>query len=150
MARLMLLATVVALGAGGAALGQTSRYTVTVTRRPQPAFEKLHVSKAALGSAEILLWANTAIDPTCQAMTPGATLSILEAPAHGVARVSDEPFYAAYPPNNPRAVCNDRKIAGHQAFYAAAPGFKGRDRVVLQGASPEGRVREIRVDVDVR
>lgn len=83
-------------------------------------------------------------------MTPGATLSLLDPPAHGVARISDEPFYAAYPPSDPRSVCNDRKIPGHRAFYAAAPGFKGHDRVVLQGSSPEGRVREIRIDVDVR
>ena len=143
------------LGAGlalaaTAASAQTDSYVVTVTHHAPHGFERLHVSKATVGSAEIRIWANTAIDPTCQAMTPGATLSILKPPAHGGARISDEPFYATYPPNNPRAACNDRKAPGHQAFYAAQPGFTGRDHLVLQGTSPEGRVREIDVDVDVR
>ena len=54
------------------------------------------------------------------------------------------------PPNNSRVACNNRKVPGHEAFYAANPGFTGRDRVVLEGSSPEGRVREITVDIEVR
>ena len=50
----------------------------------------------------------------------------------------------------PRAACNDRKVPGHQAFYEAEAGYTGHDKVVLQGSSPEGHVREITVDILVR
>ena len=88
--------------------------------------------------------------PVERGLERSATLAIVRPPEHGTARISDDPFYLAFPPNNPRAACNRQKIPGHQAFYAADPGYTGRDRVVLRGTSPEGRVREITVDIDVR
>ena len=113
-------------------------------------YQKLTVAKAAVGSTPIRVWANTAIDPDCSEHTPGAALTILEPPKHGEAVVKDEPYFAAFPPTNPRAACNNRKVPGHQAFYTAASGFKGRDRMVLQGSSPDGMVRRIAVDITVR
>jgi hypothetical protein len=138
-----------ALGAGAVA-AQDQRYSVTVHRdQPSSGFEKVKVSKAAVGDTQIVLWANTAINPDCTPV-PGVTLSILKAPEHGKATVSDDPAYLAYPPGNPRSACNNRKIPGHRALYQADAGYSGRDHVVLQGSSPEGRVREINVDIQVR
>jgi len=146
-----LVMAVAAAALCGPALAQTRGYLVTVASlRTAHGFEKVRLSKAALGSAEISLWANTAIDPHCATHGPGATLRILQPPEHGAARVSDEPLFLAFPPNNPRSACNDRKVPGHEAFYAAAAGYVGRDRVVLEGSSPGGRVRQIIVDIDVR
>jgi hypothetical protein len=144
-------AAVAVLALGAPAAAQTRSYLVTVdpVRKPR-GFEKVRISKAALGSSEIRLWANAAIDPDCTEHPPGATLAILKPPAHGTARIANGPMYMAFPPNNPRSACNDRKVPGHEALYAANPGFTGRDRVVLQGSGPEGRVREITVDIDVR
>ena len=150
MRRSVLVAVVAALAVGGPAAAQTQRYEVTV--KPAVAaggFEKLKVEKAALGDAQIRIWANTAINPDCTAM-PGLTLNVLRAPEHGAVTVSDEPFYAAFPPANPRASCNRQKVPGHQAFYQARAGYAGRDKVVLQASTPEGRVREITVDILVR
>ena len=141
-------AAVVALG-GPAAQGRS--YVVTVNPLATPrGFEKVRISKAALGSSEIRLWYNTALDPDCSEHPPGATLTILKPPEHGTARISNDGVFVAFPPNNPRSACNNRKVPGHEAFYAANPGFTGRDRVVLEGSSPEGRVREITVDIEVR
>jgi hypothetical protein len=143
----LVLATMVA----GATLAQAAQYQVTVTPQSKPrGFEKLKISKAAIGSTPIRIWANTAIEPDCTAHVPGATLTILEPPAHGQATVSDEPFYAGFPPANPRSACNSRKVPGHQAFYTAASGYNGHDHLVLQGSSPEGQVRQVEVEVDVR
>ena len=135
----------------GPAVAESQSYVVRVepARRPD-GFEKLHVSKAALAGSEISLWANTAINPDCTPHPPGATLAIVTPPEHGTARVSDDPLYIAFPPNNPRSACNKQKIPGHEAFYAPSAGYTGHDRVVLQGSSPEGRVRRIIVDIDVR
>jgi hypothetical protein len=77
-------------------------------------------------------------------------LTLLSPPNHGQVSISDEPFFLSFPPENPRSACNTRKLPGHQAFYTAATGFTGRDRVVLQGTSPDGHVRRITVDIDVR
>jgi hypothetical protein len=133
-----------------AAAAQERHYDVTVKPRgPAKGFEKLVVSKAVVGTSRIQLWANTAINPDCSE-TPGVTLSILRQAEHGTVSLSDEPFYPGFPPGNPRSACNVRKVAGHQAFYQASPGFSGHDRVVLQGSSPEGRVREISFDILVR
>lgn len=146
--RLWMLASLAAATAVGA---EAAQYNVTVTPRSRPhGFEKLSVSRAAIGSTPIRVWANAAIDPDCSAHLPGPSLTILQPPAHGQATISDEPFYAAFPPANPRSACNSRKVPGHQAFYTAASGYSGHDHLVLQGASPEGQVRRIDVDVDVR
>ena len=145
------LAVLAAWAAAPAAWTQTRHYAVTIQPlRPAKGFETVRLSKAALGEAPILLWENTAIDPDCKAHDPAPTLTLLQPPAHGTVRISDEPFYFAYPAGNPRSACNGQKIPGHQAFYTAAAGYRGRDKLVLQGASPEGRVREIHVEVEVR
>lgn len=120
------------------------------THLPASGYQRLHVAKAVVGSAPIRVWANAAINPDCSAQTPGATLTILESPAHGAAEVKDEPYFAAFPPANPRSACNDRKVPGHEAFYTAVSGFTGHDRMVLQGSSPDGAVRRIAVDITVR
>lgn len=135
----------------GAAAAQAESYVVSVRRADAPkGFQKVHVSKAAIGGSEIRIWANAAINPDCTAIEPGPTLRILSGPEHGIARLSDDPLYLAFPPANPRSSCNHQKIPAHAAYYVAYAGFAGHDKVVLQGASPDGRVREITVDIDVR
>lgn len=148
--RILSLAVLAAMVVAGNAAAET-KMLVTVEPLNKPhGYEKVSLSKAVVGSVAIRLWANANIDPDCSAHEPGPTLTVLEAPKHGQATVSDEPFFAAYPQANPRSACNTRKVPGHQAFYTATPGYTGRDKVVLQGSSPEGRVRRITVDIDVR
>jgi hypothetical protein len=138
-----------ALATGASA--QTKHYDVTVTPAARVAgYQKLHIERAAIGSTPVRIWANSAIDPDCSVHQPGATLTILEQPRHGVATVDDEPYFAAFPPANPRSACNNRKVPGHQAFYTAATGYAGHDRLVLQGSSPDGAVRRVAVDITVR
>ena len=149
--KVFVLACAAGLVFASGASAQPSRYVVTVAPVGSASgYQRLHVAKAVVGSAPIRVWANTAIDPDCSAHAPGAALTILEPPAHGAAVVKDEPYFAAFPPANPRSACNDRKVPGHQAFYTAASGFKGHDRMVLQGSSPDGAVRRIAVDITVR
>lgn len=149
--RLVLPLTALAVIAfAGIAVAQTRSYEVTVREHASPkGFEQVNVSKAAIGDTQIVVWGNTAINPDCTAV-PGVALSILKQPEHGKATISDEPMYAAFPPANPRSACNKQKVPGHRAFYQAEAGYHGRDHLVLQGSSPEGRVRQINVDVDVR
>ncbi|WP_395443643.1 hypothetical protein [Caulobacter sp. UC70_42] len=148
--KLFMLAIASATVATGVS-AQTARYQVTVAHvEPASGYQKLHIAKAAVGSTPIRVWANTAIDPDCSVHEPGATLTLLEPPAHGLATIRDEPYFAAFPPANPRSACNAHKVPGHQAYYTAAAGYVGHDRLMLQGASPDGAVRRITVDVTVR
>ncbi|HEY5410072.1 MAG TPA: hypothetical protein VIJ94_05030 [Caulobacteraceae bacterium] len=135
----------------GSAFGQERRYLVTVAPQARErGFEKLNVSKATVGTNPIRIWANTAINPDCSVQGSGASLALVSPPIHGTANVIDDPYFASFPRGNPRSACNDRKVPGHQAFYTAAAGFSGHDRLLLRGTSPDGRVRDISVDIDVR
>jgi len=143
------LSAIAALAISGAAAAQ-SRYVVTVQPTgPQKGFQKLKLSKAAVGSTPIILWRNAAINPDCSAV-PGVTLKVLTQPQHGAATLTDGPVYVGFPVANPRSACNSRKVPGHEVTYQAAAGYVGHDRVVLQGSSPEGHVRLVSIDIDVR
>lgn len=136
---------------GGSAFAQGHSYLVTIAPVSRPhGLIKTDLSKATVGTSPIRLWANSAINPDCSAQTPGATLTMVTPPGHGAVKISDEPFYMSFPPANPRSACNSRKVPGHQAFYTAAAGFTGHDHVVLQGTNPDGHVRRISVDIEVR
>lgn len=151
----MRIATIVLGGLAGLALSCAAvaqeRYELTVKREGAhpDAVQKIKVSKAVIGSAKIVIWGGASIDPDC-AERPGYTLSVVEPPEHGEVKVVAEAIYIAFPQGNPRAVCNSRKAPGRQAYYTAAPGFTGHDRVVLEGASDDGTMRHVTIDVDVR
>jgi hypothetical protein len=150
MRRALLVGLAAAVFAAGAAMAQTSQYVVTVRKAaPVKAFDKIKVERAALGSSEIVIWGNSQLDPDCTEH-PGATLSALEQPQHGTLRIVHEDGYTNYAPGNPRSVCNSRKTPVNHAYYTAAAGYAGHDKVVLQGSSSEGTVREITVDILVR
>jgi len=151
MGRRTILAALAVASLCVAAAAQAESYVVSVRRADPPkGFQKLRISKAVVGGSEIRVWANAAINPDCTAIEPGPALRILSGPEHGIARLSDDPLYLAFPPANPRSSCNQQKIPAHAAYYVANAGYTGHDKVVLQGSSPEGRVREITVDIDVR
>ena len=125
---------------------------VTVRLLPpeaQKGFETEHVSKAALPGKEIRLWYAQTLDPDCTAHGDMQT-DIMEPPKHGQTRISDEPFFGSFPPNNVRYVCNTKKSPGKQVFYVAEADFHGHDKVVFQNSTPDGRIRKWVVDIDVR
>ena len=151
MFRTMLVGGFAALALSGAAGAQEAHYSVTV-RPAAPAgkaFQKISISRAAIGSAQIVIWGGAAVDPDCSPH-PGSTLAVVEPPAHGQVRVVEEPIYVTFPPGNPRAACNDRKVPGRHVYYTANAGYAGHDKVVLEGSDEEGHVRRVTVDVDVR
>lgn len=132
------------------ASAQTRSFTVTVTPQQRPeGYEKTEVSKATIGVNPIRLWMNASIDPDCQA-NGKVSLTILKPPQHGEVVIHTEPFFMAFPQSNPRSACNTQKIPGNQAIYTAEAGYVGQDHLVLEGFSPEGHVRRISVNIDVR
>jgi hypothetical protein len=133
------------------AMAQDHRYEVTVrpVNNHPGAVQKIKVSKVATGASRIIIWGGAAIDPDCSEH-PGYSLNVVEPPAHGEVKVVAEPLYIAFPAGNPRAACNSRKVPGRQAYYTASPGFSGHDRVVLEGATEDGTMRHVTVDVEVR
>lgn len=135
----------------GGVAAQERHYEVTVAPRGQPdkGFQKVSISRAAIGSARIVIWGGAAIDPDCSPH-PGSTLAVVEPPAHGAVKIVEEGVYVAFPAANPRSACNGRKVPGRKVYYTAAEGYSGHDKVVLEGASEDGHVRHITVDVDVR
>ena len=134
----------------GAAAAQEQQYMVTVRPAGHEAngVQKINISKAAVGSSQIVIWGGAAIDPDCSPH-PGSTLTIVAPPAHGAVKVVEEPIYVAFPPGNPRSACNSKKVPGRHVYYTASPGYAGHDRVILEGSSEDGHVRHVTIDVDV-
>jgi hypothetical protein len=149
MSRIVLALVAVSLSA--TAVGaQTERYEVTINRNTKTeGYSKISIDKAALGSAPIRLWQNTAIEPDCSPKGQ-TTLTVIKPPEHGTVQISDEPFFYAFAVNTPYAACSQKKVQGHRAFYTAQAGYTGNDRVVLQGSQPDGYVRRITVNISVR
>ena len=149
--KVIVMGGLVSLTLFGAAAAQERGYEVTV--RPaassNQAFQKINISRAAIGSTQIVIWGGAAIDPDCSPH-PGSTLTIVAPPAHGAVEVVEEPIYVAFPPGNPRSACNARKVPGRHVYYTANPGYAGHDKVVLEGSSEDGHVRHVTIDVDVR
>jgi len=136
---------------GSSAAQDQHRFEVVVATvgHQDKGFQKVSISKAAIGSSQIVIWGGAAIDPDCSPH-PGSTLAVVQQPAHGSVKVVEEGVYVAFPPANPRSACNGRKVPGRKVYYTAAEGYSGHDKVVLEGASEDGHVRHVTVDVDVR
>jgi hypothetical protein len=112
-------------------------------------YEDIHISKAALAGQQVRIWTAMLLNPDC---SPAGTMTtqILEQPRHGQVSISDGQIYPSFVPPNPRAACNAHRAPGKQAFYTPDARFHGHDKLVLQNATSEGRMRRIIVDVDVR
>jgi hypothetical protein len=147
----LVAAGLTALVLGGVATAQQRQYLVTVNPASQPnkGYQKISVSRAAIGNAQIVIWGGAAIDPDCSAH-PGSTLTVLEQPSHGEVKVVEEPMFIAFPASNPRSACNSQKVPGRKVYYTANAGYSGHDKVVLEGASEDGHVRRVTIDVNVR
>lgn len=136
-----------ALSAPAAILAQT--YIVQPVRTgPVKGSADVHLSKAALAGHEVRVWASSLLNADC---TPAGTMetAIVDQPRHGKVTISDEPFYPNFAEPNPRVVCDARKAPGKQAFYTSDPDFHGHDKIVLQNATSEGRMRRVTIDVMV-
>lgn len=138
----------VSLACGLAVLAFYGTAAAQVKIHTSDGVQKVSISKAAVGSSRIVIWGGAAIDPDCSPH-PGTTLTVVTPPTHGEVKVVEEPVYVAFPPSNPRAACNSKKVPGRHVYYTASPGYWGHDRVVLEGASEDGHVRHVTIDVNV-
>jgi hypothetical protein len=145
----ILLAALAVAGASAAAAEGRDPIIDGLSRQP-PGFETAHLSKATIGTAEIMLLGSAAINPDCTASGPIRPMLVRQAPAHGAVRLAKGMFFVPYPPENPRSICNRRRLPGQRAYYVAESGFTGHDAVVLEQSTFDGHVRQVTVDVEVR
>lgn len=112
-------------------------------------YHDLRLSRAALAGEKVRVWFATLTNPDC---SPAGTMTtqIVTPPQHGHADISTDKVYPNFVAPNPRVICDKQKVDGVQAFYTADAGFHGHDKLVLQNATSEGRVRRVLVDIDVR
>lgn len=116
---------------------------------PAKGYADIHISKSAIAGQQIRLWWATLLNPDCT-MAGTMTTEIVSPPRHGQASISEGEIYPEYRQPNPRVACDARKVPGKQAFYTASADFHGHDKVVIQNATSEGRIRRVIVDIDVR
>jgi hypothetical protein len=148
LARFLLIAFVT-VGAGAAAAQPRDPIMDALSREP-PGFQAAHLSKATIGTAEIMLLGSASVRPDCTPSTPRRPLVVRQPPSHGEVRIVEGMFFVPFPPENPRSACNRRRLPGDHAYYVAEPGFTGHDVVVLEQDSFDGHVRQVTVDVEVR
>ena len=91
----------------------------------------------------------TTMDPDCH-LTGSGDFAVLEGPAHGRVSMERGVDFPNYPPNNPRARCNTRKLAGNKLIYQSAPGFVGEDDFVLEVVGKYGSVLRARYHIAIR
>ena len=142
----ILLAFAAAIPVASVTFGQTIR---VLPPEPQKGFEEDHISKAGLAGEEIRIWSAQMLDPDCSAHGAMQTV-IIQPPKHGQARISEDPFFGNFPQGNVRYQCNTKKSPCRQVFYTSEPSFHGRDKVVFQNATSEGRIRKWIVDIDMK
>ncbi len=113
---------------------------------PAPGEATVHLNRAALAGQTIRIWAATLTNPDCTAAGT-MTTQVLDEPRHGEVSLSDEPFFPSFTAPNPRAVCDTRKVPGRQAFYTAAPGFHGHEKVELRNSTSDWIIRKVVIDI---
>lgn len=120
-----------------------------VDEAPVKGYHDVHLSRAVLPGEKARVWFATLTNPDC---SPAGTMTtqIVNPPLHGHADISTDKVFPNFVAPNPRVICDTQKVDGVQAFYTADAGFHGHDKLVLQNATSEGRVRRVLVDIDVR
>lgn len=120
-----------------------------VNEAPMKGYQDLHLSRAVLPGEKVRVWFATLTNPDC---SPAGTMTtqIVHPPQHGHADISTDKVFPNFVAPNPRVICDKQKVDGIQAFYTADADFHGHDKLVLQNATSEGRVRRVLVDIDVR
>jgi hypothetical protein len=112
-------------------------------------YADVHLSRAVMPGQKARVWFATLTNPDCSSAGT-MTTQVVDIPSHGHIDISTEKVFPNFVAPNPRVICDRQKVDGVQAFYTADPGFHGHDRVVLENATSEGRIRRFRIDLDVR
>lgn len=112
-------------------------------------YSDIHESRAAISGEKIRIWFATLTNPDCSSAGT-VTAQIVIPPHHGHADILTEKVYPNFIAPNPRVICDTHKVDGVEAFYTSDAEYHGHDKIVLQSATSEGRVRRILIDIDVR
>lgn len=83
-------------------------------------------------------------------MVEGFEVRETSKPAHGTLEIVPAQGFSQWPKDNVRSKCNDKKLRGFNIIYKSNDGFHGLDGFDLTAFYPEGFIREIHVNVDVR
>jgi hypothetical protein len=143
------LAAVAGICLATCAVAHAETTVLVIKRQPTVGYGEIHQKSAALSGQRIRIWFASDLNADCSVRAT-MQMQVVTQPQHGTAEVSEEPFFPIYPSGSPVAECNKQKVPGVQAFYTSTAGFTGHDKVTLQNATSEGRIRKIIVDIDVR
>jgi hypothetical protein len=95
-----------------------------------------------------LLWHVSNLNPDCS-VNPGSMIKIEQQPSNGKVEITPGEGYAWFAPDNPRHVCNNKKVAGLNISYQSNPKFTGEDQFSLLLLMPDGRARPVNYKINV-
>jgi hypothetical protein len=70
------------------------------------------------------------LNPDCT-LAGESVVRVVASPSHGALRVRKEQGFASYADDNPRHVCNDRRVSGVSVYYTPERSYVGPDKMTL-------------------
>jgi hypothetical protein len=107
-----------------------------------------HADKAVVSGKPLILFNAGASNPDCS-FAGDVVMRVVEGPNHGRVSIRSMPLYSSFRRNDPRSVCNTRKVRGMRATYVSQRGYVGDDLVVLEVFYPAGRALTVRLPIHV-
>jgi hypothetical protein len=87
--------------------------------------------RGAISGQKQLIASFYATAPDCTSLGY-PTLKLAKPPQHGQVSIEQGTAFAAFERNEPRSVCNGRKVPATVIYYTSEPGFIGTDSVAFE------------------
>jgi len=89
------------------------------------------------------------LNPDCTA-TGVPKVTLITPPSHGTMSTEQGEDYPSYPTDNPRHVCNMRKVPAVLLYYQSASGYTGNDTAGVEVVFPAGNLQHMTYQITVR
>jgi hypothetical protein len=89
------------------------------------------------------------LNPDCSSIGE-ITIRVTSSPQHGQVSTVRAQDFPTFVNENPRSICNRRRVAGISLRYVSQRGFIGTDSFTVETFYPGGTLRQNEYTIDVR
>ena len=131
------------------ALGLLSSSAFAQEKSPEQMLEKQQLARVVTSGTNQRIGFFYAVNPDCSA-GGDVDIRVTKQPEHGTVETITATNLPAFPKENIRARCNNRKVRGVQVNYKSAEKYVGDDTLDLLVLFPGGFAREVHLNINVR
>ena len=117
-------------------------------RSPAAQQAAAHYIAAVAGQRQQVLFA-ASVNPDCS-LSGEYSFDFVSRPLHGTVAFAPSRQFSAFAPENPRSICNDRRLQGMAVSYTSEFDFRGIDMFMLAIVSHSGSRRVAAFVMEVR